>query len=154
MPAIAVRMAVSSGFAGGVGFVTGKEGAWGVFSSGDGIWAHLGIESGSATFVGTVSRALVGTGAGDGADDRQIGVVGMESASVSISVGASETSLPGGGVVRSRTVTFFFLVLFGRVTFSGEGLAAFGVRIARLSERDSPSSLASWMAVLHLFLSC
>ena len=94
---MAVRMAVNSGLARGVGLVTGKEDAWGVFLSGDGVWAHLGMELGSATAVGTVSGALMGIGAGDSADDRQMGVVGVESASVSMSVWASEFSFPGGG---------------------------------------------------------
>ena len=58
------------------------------------------MELGSAMVVGTVSGAfiglgagamvgrgaVVGRGAGEGADDQQTGVVGVESASVSMSV--------------------------------------------------------------------
>lgn len=164
MPAIAVRMAVNSRLAGGVGLVTGKEemwvglivgkeGVWGVFSSGDGVWAHLGIESGSAMFVGTISGTVVGMGAGEGANNRQIGVVGVESASISMSVNVLEASLPGGGVVRLRTLTFFFLVLLGRAMLSEEGFIALGVWMVRFNGRALLSFRASWMVVLCLFLS-
>lgn len=117
--------------------------------------AHLGMVLGLARVVGMESGARAGDrkGAGDGAEDLQIDVVGVDFISVSISVRASEGSLPGGGVVRSRIVTFF-LVFFGHVTFRGEGLPAFGVLMARLREWDSSSSLASWSVVLDLFLSC
>ena len=95
--------------------------------------------SGLAVSIGTVSGAE-GKGAGDRAEEWQMGVVGVESASVSMSVWASEASLPGGGVVRSRIVTFFFFLL-GFEMLRGEGFAALGVRIARLSSREASSSL-------------
>lgn len=84
-----------------------KEGAWGVLSSRDSVQAHLGMVLGSTSPVDTVSGAWEGRGAGEGAEDLQIGVVGVELASVSMSVGVSGASLPGGGIVRSSVVTFF-----------------------------------------------
>ena len=70
----------------GAGSMMGKEDAWGVFSSGDGVWAQRGIDSGFATWVVMVLGAILGRGAGDSADKQQIGVIGVESASVSMSV--------------------------------------------------------------------
>ena len=112
-------------------------------SSGDGVRAHLGMVSGSASLVDTISGAwVVGRGVRDGAEDLQIGVVGVESVSVSMSVGASGVLLLGGGVMRSRIVTFFFLFL-GLDMLRGEGLVAFGVWMARLSIWESSSSFMS-----------
>ena len=84
--------------------------------------------SGSATVVGTVSGAVCIAGEGDGAVDLHIGVVGVESASVSMSMWESELSCPGEGVVRSRTLVFFFFLL-GFEMLSGDGFKAFGVQI-------------------------
>ena len=92
-------------------------------------------------------------GAGDGAEDLQIGVVGVESASVSMSVGGSSTSLPGGGAMRSRIVTLFFF-LFGLEILRGEGFVAFGVQTAKLRVQDSSSSMAIWIVVFDRFLRC
>ena len=82
----------------------------------------------SGAVVGTGAGRGVGTGAGEGADDRQMGVVGVESASVSMSVCASEFSLLGDGVIRSRIVIFFFF-FFGFEMFKGDGFAPLGVRM-------------------------
>jgi hypothetical protein len=71
---------------GGAGAGVGKEGVSGVLSFGNGVRAHRGMSLGLATVVVTVSGAPIGRGAGDGAEDRQIGVVGVDSASVSMSV--------------------------------------------------------------------
>ena len=154
MPVMAAMMAASS-LARGEGFTVGKTGARGVGSSGEGVRAHFGIDSGFTTSTGTVNGACR-KGLGDGAVDLQIGVVGVEprSASVSMSEEGAEASSPGGGVVRSRMVTFFFL-RFGLVRLRGEGLAALGVRIARLRVLDSSSSsLVCWSVVLDEFFSC
>ena len=73
----------------------------------------------STSLVETVSGACEGRGAGDGAVDLQIGVVGVESASVSMSVRASGASLLGGGVV----VTFTGCVyLYGLIYWLISGL--------------------------------
>ena len=137
-----------------------KVGAWGVLSSGEGVRAQWGIVSGLAVSIRTDSGAEgkgVGAGArkgvGEGAEERQTGVVGVESVSVSMSVGVSTASLPGGGVVRSRMVTFFLRFL-GLEMWRGDGLAALGVRTARLRLRAVSSSFAIWMAVLALFFNC
>lgn len=115
----------------------------------------VGTEIGAGDGVGTLAgggvgvtfvRSMVGIwGVGEGAVERQIGVMGVESVSVSISEGMS-----GGGVVRLRTlVAFFFpLVFLGFLMFSGEGLAVFGVWIARVREWESLSSLAAWSDAL------
>ena len=112
------------------------------------------MELGSATSVFTVSGAMVGRGAGDGVDDRQTGVVGVESVSVSISVSPEDgISLLGGGVVRSKMADFFFFVFLGRVIDRGEGLAAFSMRTARVNEWDSASSLTACRDAFAWFLS-
>jgi hypothetical protein len=85
------------------------------------IGTDSGAGDGKAGWGGGVGvmevRSIVGiSGAGEGADDQQMGIVGVESVSISISEGAS-----GGGVVRSRTlVTFFFpLFFFGFLMLRG-----------------------------------
>lgn len=146
-------MAASSGFtgvmvgvrgAGAVGVGVGKDGACGVQSSGDAMWAQAGGG------VGSVRLRI--SGMGEGVLDLQIGVVGVESVSVSIS-GFCFTMLSGEGVVRSRTVHFFFLIFFGFLMFNGDSFAIFGVQMARLRECVSASSLAASREVLALFLS-
>ena len=118
--------------------------------SGEGVRAHLGIVSGLARVVGMESGAGVGvrTGAGEGAEDLQMGVVRVESVSISISVGVLRGSFLGEGVVRSRIVSFFFFSFFGLVIFRGEGLLAFGVQMTKLRVWDASSSLASWIVAL------
>ena len=133
----------------GTGAVVVKVGAWGVLSSGEGVRAQWGMVSGLVVSIGTDSGAE-GKGVGDGADEWQTGVVGVESASISISVWASDASLPGGGIVRSRIVTFFFFFL-GFEILRGKGFAALGVRMARLSSREASLSLTVWMAAFDLF---
>ena len=56
----------------------------------------------------------------------------------------------GGGVVRSRMLMAFFFpfIFLGFFMFSGEGLTVFSVRIARVREWDSASSLAAWSEAL------
>ena len=94
--------------------------------------------SGLAMPVETVAGAC-GKGPGDRAVDLQIGVVGVESVSIPMSVDGVEASLPGGGIVRSRIVTFFFF-RFSFDMLRGDSLVAFGVWTARLSVLDSSSS--------------
>ena len=128
-------IAVSSGFMGGgatVGADVGKDGACGVQLSGDGLWAQAGGGVGSADpIIGIVEGG--GAGIGEGAVEWHIGVVGFKSVLVSMSEFMSICSWPGGGgVVRSRIVTFFFLVFLDFLILRGEGLAAFGVHTTRL----------------------
>ena len=97
-----------------------------------GLASVVGTESGARVVV----RSIIGIwGAGEGALDRQIGVVGVESVLVSI----SEIDLllaPGGGegVVRSRVFETFFFPFLGFLMLRGEGFATLGVRITSLRE--------------------
>ena len=153
MPEIVAIMAANSGFTrvmagvrgvGAVGVGGGKEGAHGVRSSGDAVWAQAG---GGVSSV----RSRI-TGLGEGVLGLQTRVVGVELVLVSIS-GFWSASLSGEGVVRSRTVSFFFFVFFGFLIFNGDGFAILGVQMARLRECMSASSLAASRVVLVLFLS-
>ena len=86
--------------------------------------------------------------------EQQTGVVGVESVSISIPEFISVFSgACGGGVVRLRTLIFFFLTFLGFRMFRGDGLVALGVRATRLRVWDSSSSLANCMEVLTLFFS-
>ena len=115
------------------------------------VGTESGAVSGVHAWVGGVGgvgvvRSIVGIwGAGEGADDQQTGVVGVESVSVSISEAAS-----GGGVVRSKMFVTFFLPLFffGFLRLRGDGLDGFAVRIASMRECESASSFAAWRVAL------
>lgn len=151
MPVIAVIRAESSGLIMGAGGLEamgiliegGKDWACGILLSGDRVLAQDGIGVGLG-----VSSITIGVG-GLG---WIMGVVGVESMLVSISdVGSMLSASGGGGVVKLRTLIFFFFVFLGLHMLRGISLVALGVQAMRLRVWVSSLSLADWRVVLTLF---